>query len=1102
VVFLSFTMKYLILLAVNFICASVVAQHLQFNEFMLLNSYYYADDGNAYPWVEFVNHSDTTINLNRFYLSSDSLELTKWRLPDAEIPAGGFYLLWFSGTDEANHAAFKIDSVRYLLLSDSSENIYDRTPAVSPVIDESCGRRPNNPDEWIYFTDEAHISPGNINVDTAPWVKVQAQAAFPRGDVGYIGNVVYDNKMWILDYETMDSAGNWLPLPVVWNSDDGINWQQINITPPYCHGAMITVFENYIWAFDGRAFRTKDGITWEQVSSNTPVAERIAVFKDTLWVLDRNALYRSADGIVWETVTESFAWSYRRWPAFLVHNNKLWMYGGNTNYNTGSDFYYHDVWSSDDGIEWKLETDSASWRGGFWFSYLSHDNRLWVIEGGWQYQDRNNAYNGNANDVWVSDDGISWTKIETPVSWYPRHAVFTWVFKNEIWIAGGYAGGGPHHLFNDVWRFSKLQQEVTIPQSLTLDHGLYDLDIFYGDTLDLQTTSGLPVTFVVSDTLVAKSVTASHKAIGVGAGETNVKILLNSNALYMPAEKTAMLRVRKRELLVKAPGSKRIYGDTASFNLDYEGFVLQDDVSILDKTPFVSNLLRGVGLHQVIPEGGEDKRYNFIYETGNLIIEKRDLIVEPVSTEITYGETIPEIYMRYSNFAPGEERGVLDEQPTIKINNLSKSVGKYDITVSGGSDDNYRFVYKPGYLQINKKDVIVEPVSQQITYGDNIPSPELTYSQFVKGDDPSALDRPPTVINNFFKSAGIQAITVSAGEDDNYNLIYRTGYLQIDKKDLVVEPVSQQITYGDNIPSVELTYSGFIEGDDPSALDRPPTPINNFSKSAGIQTVMASAGEDDNYNFIYRPGYLQIDKKNLIVTPVSQQITYGDSIPSIELLYSEFISGDNPFVLDKVPTVINNFSTVAGRQVINLSPGKDDNYNLIYRSGYLQIDKKELVVEPKSIRVLFGELLPEITLNYSGFVNGENAEILDELPVISNLPPQFSAIGTYMLEPRGGADNNYEFVYKNGKLDVYDGVENSLVIAPNPVRSELKIVTSSVIPGKIVLRLVDTHGRLLYTEVFTDFQYTIIDLTDFDPGIYLLQIITSDGLWVKKFVKE
>ena len=122
----------------------------------------------------------------------------------------------------------------------------------------------------------------------------------------------------------------------------------------------------------------------------------------------------------------------------------------------------------------------------------------------------------------------------------------------------------------------------------------------------------------------------------------------------------------------------------------------------------------------------------------------------------------------------------------------------------------------------------------------------------------------------------------------------------------------------------------------------------------------------------------------------------------------------------------------------------DSNYTLpnnlstkIYR-----IEQAKLTVTADSTTVTYGDDAPAYTFQYSGFVNGENADVLDKDPTATSAYTNMSPVGGYDITVSGGSDNNYAFTYVSGKLTVeaatlevevnttvsrtYDGVEHPL----------------------------------------------------------------------------
>jgi hypothetical protein len=87
-------------------------------------------------------------------------------------------------------------------------------------------------------------------------------------------------------------------------------------------------------------------------------------------------------------------------------------------------------------------TDEAPWPARIWSCCAVYRNRIWLI-GGFRAQPTWN----NFNDLWYSADGAHWKQLVTEDIWSPRHEVSAYVFQDKLWVIGGNAWP----LMNDVW---------------------------------------------------------------------------------------------------------------------------------------------------------------------------------------------------------------------------------------------------------------------------------------------------------------------------------------------------------------------------------------------------------------------------------------------------------------------------------------------------------------------------------------------------------------------------------------------------------------------------------------------------------------------------
>ncbi|WP_340152588.1 putative Ig domain-containing protein, partial [uncultured Marivirga sp.] len=90
----------------------------------------------------------------------------------------------------------------------------------------------------------------------------------------------------------------------------------------------------------------------------------------------------------------------------------------------------------------------------------------------------------------------------------------------------------------------------------------------------------------------------------------------------------------------------------------------------------------------------------------------------------------------------------------------------------------------------------------------------------------------------------------------------------------------QNIVYGDAIPTLSFSYSGFVNSEDASDLITAPTATTaaNASSNAGDYPITLSGGVSSNYDFDYTPGTLTIAKADQTITfdPIADKV-YGDA---------------------------------------------------------------------------------------------------------------------------------------------------------------------------------------------------------------------------------
>lgn len=283
------------------------------------------------------------------------------------------------------------------------------------------------------------------------WERVVDAAAFSPRDSSANAAVYYRGAHWV--FAGWSAAGEqYESTAAVWRSADGVVWTLVNATPPYHPYSAFVVFRGKVWAMSSRTYRSTDGVHWQRSAQLPFVPIRATVHGKALMAVDEEQrIWMSLDGERWRMLSHA-PWSARELPGFHSFSGRLWFFGGSAGYNTrGQESYFRDVWSSADGVEWRLESAEAPWEGRHWAATAVYGGRLWLASG-WRFDDNFAEREwGNRRDVWSSADGRNWD-FEGDAPWSARHAPLFWTAPDGLWLSSGYAGGGRNRLYNDVWR--------------------------------------------------------------------------------------------------------------------------------------------------------------------------------------------------------------------------------------------------------------------------------------------------------------------------------------------------------------------------------------------------------------------------------------------------------------------------------------------------------------------------------------------------------------------------------------------------------------------------------------------------------------------------
>jgi predicted outer membrane repeat protein len=321
-----------------------------------------------------------------------------------------------------------------------------------------------------------------------------------------------------------------------------------------------------------------------------------------------------------------------------------------------------------------------------------------------------------------------------------------------------------------------------------------------------------------------------------------------------------------------------------------------------------------------------------------------------------------------------------------------------------------------------------------MVYGAALPTLTVSYSGFENGDTASSLSTQPTVSTTATDGSVVGSYTISAigAVDSDYTFSYVMGSLSVTPAALVITANIQTKIYGAALPSLTVSYTGFVNGDSSSSLTTQPvvSTAATAESAVGSYRLNPIGAVDANYTISYVPGDLSVTPAALTITANDQTKVYGAALPSLTVSYSGFENGDTSSDLTTQPTVSTTATakSAVDSYTIGASGAADSDYTISYVSGNLSVTPAALVITANDQTKVYGAALPALTVSYSGLVNGDSSSSLTTQPTISTPATARGAVGSYTISASAAVDPNYTISYAAGTLNVTPA---ALVITAN-----------------------------------------------------------------------
>ncbi|MDF2190677.1 MBG domain-containing protein [Paraflavitalea sp. CAU 1676] len=222
-----------------------------------------------------------------------------------------------------------------------------------------------------------------------------------------------------------------------------------------------------------------------------------------------------------------------------------------------------------------------------------------------------------------------------------------------------------------------------------------------------------------------------------------------------------------------------------------------------------------------------------------------------------------------------------------------------------------------GAYESSSNDQIITAEDINRTYGDG----DIELTAFASSGLPVSYALADNIVGDLYqdpldntkwkikiKKAGVVVVTVSQGGDATYDPAQSVEVLLVvNRKELTVTADNKTIAYGENIPSLSISYDGFIGSETVAAITQPAISTTATKLSTpGEYPIILVGGEAVNYDLKLVHGTLTIEGAAINITkqPGSQSVCAGSvaifdakatTSISVAVLYQWQQSTDNKF---------------------------------------------------------------------------------------------------------------------------------------------------------------------------------------------------------------
>lgn len=302
---------------------------------------------------------------------------------------------------------------------------------------------------------------------------------------------------------------------------------------------------------------------------------------------------------------------------------------------------------------------------------------------------------------------------------------------------------------------------------------------------------------------------------------------------------------------------------------------------------------------------------------------------------------------------------VCDADPNAAASARIVGAGRCTITASqsAGANANYADATAVAHtFDITKATpVIAWELPAAITYGAALSAAQLGASAGfggvpLAGSYRYSIGMSTVSVGTVLPAGGYQlGVTFTPTDGDNYASATGEVALTVDKAPLAVTAKETKKVYGVALPTFEVTYGLFVNGDTvQTALGGSPTfaTLATASSPVGRYDVTPGGLTATNYRLDFVSGSLIVEPAPLTITAEDQSRRYGAAEPQFTVTYGPFVLGEGSGVLGGSLACATEASSTSspGQYRIDCAGLLSANYVIEFRPGTLTIEKADQTI--------------------------------------------------------------------------------------------------------------------------------------------------------------